>query len=56
MKVDWIEKLESLRARIHELENLTGEEKAVEAAEVLKILDELIVVFIEEIKALFCMG
>lgn len=55
MKRDWVDKLESLQVRIQEIQKLDDPEKAkVEADEVLIILNDLIIIFIEEIKAIFC--
>lgn len=50
MKHDWIEKLEQLQARVEELK-ASGHDN-----ETLEVVGDLIGVFIEEIKVMFCMG
>jgi hypothetical protein len=49
MKQDWIDKLESLQKRVEELQ-ASGHD-----SETLAVMNDLIGVFIEEIKVMFCM-
>jgi len=55
MRQDWIDKLEALQLKIEYIKQQALTD-GIEQEQVLEVVDELIKVFIEEIKALFCMG
>ena len=55
MRQDWIDKLEALQLKIDLIKQQALTED-VNQEQVLEVVDELIKVFIEEIKALFCLG
>ena len=55
MRQDWIDKLEALQLKINYIRQ-QSESGEISQEQVLEIVDDLIKVFIEEIKALFCLG